>query len=100
MAWLVACVEVVQRDHKLRSYSLNAVAANFLGDQKEDVHYSIIADLQRGDEHTRKRLAVYCLKDAILPMQLIDKLLVMYNFIEMARVTGRYLHIRYILDSL
>jgi DNA polymerase delta subunit 1 len=79
---------VVQRDHKLRSYSLNAVAANFLGDQKEDVHYSIIGDLQRGDEHTRKRLAVYCMKDAILPMQLIDKLLVMYNTIEMARVTG------------
>jgi DNA polymerase delta subunit 1 len=79
---------VIQREHKLRSYSLNAVASYFLGDQKEDVHYSIIGDLHRGDENTRRRLATYCLKDALLPMQLTEKLLVMYNFIEMARVTG------------
>ena len=52
----------VQRDHKLSSYSLNAVAAHFLGEQKEDVHHSIISDLQAGNEETRRRLAVYCLK--------------------------------------
>lgn len=37
---------------------------------------------------TRRRLAVYCLKDAYLPMKLMEKLLCMYNYIEMARVTG------------
>ena len=42
--------------------SLNSVSAHFLGEQKEDVHHSIIADLQRGTEETRRRLAVYCLK--------------------------------------
>ena len=47
---------------RLRSYSLNAVAAHFLGEQKEDVHHSIIADLQAGNAETRRRLAVYCLK--------------------------------------
>jgi hypothetical protein len=31
---------------------------------------------------------VYCLKDAYLPQRLLDKLLIMYNYIEMARVTG------------
>ena len=46
----------------MRSYSLNAVAAHFLGEQKEDVHHSIIADLQAGNAETRRRLAVYCLK--------------------------------------
>ena len=51
-----------QRDHKLSSYSLNAVSAHFLGEQKEDVHHSIISDLQNGNEETRRRLAVYCLK--------------------------------------
>eukprot|EP00668_Euglena_longa_P046604 GGOE01062289.1.p1 GENE.GGOE01062289.1~~GGOE01062289.1.p1 ORF type:complete len:1052 (-),score=382.44 GGOE01062289.1:13-3135(-) len=78
----------VQREHKLRSYSLNAVATHFLQEQKEDVHHSIIADLQNGDEETRRRLAVYCLKDALLPLRLIDKLMIVINLVEMARVTG------------
>ena len=50
----------------LRSYSLNAVAAHFLGEQKEDVHHSIIADLQAGNAETRRRLAVYCLKVSLI----------------------------------
>ena len=79
---------VVQREYKLRSYSLNSVSAHFLNEQKEDVHYSIMADLQKGNAETRKRLAVYCLKDAVLPIRLLDKLLCLYNYIEMARVTG------------
>ena len=33
------------RNHKLSSYSLNSVSAEFLGQQKEDVHHSIISDL-------------------------------------------------------
>jgi DNA polymerase elongation subunit (family B) len=41
-------VQVIRRDYKLSSYSLNSVSAHFLGQQKEDVHHSIIADLQRG----------------------------------------------------
>ena len=36
----------------------------FLGEQKEDVQHSIITDLQNGTKETRRRLAVYCLKDA------------------------------------
>ncbi|KAG1677462.1 hypothetical protein FOA52_001918 [Chlamydomonas sp. UWO 241] len=78
----------IQREHKLSSYSLNAVSAHFLGEQKEDVHFSIISDLQNGNEETRRRLAVYCLKDAYLPQRLLDKLMFMYNYMEMARVTG------------
>lgn len=81
-------LQLITREYKLRSYSLNSVSAEFLGEQKEDVHYSIISDLQRGDEQTRRRLAVYCLKDAFLPIRLLDKLLFLTNYIEMARVTG------------
>lgn len=79
---------VIQRDYKLRSYSLNSVSQSFLGEQKEDVHHSIIADLQQGDEETRRRLAVYCLKDAYLPVKLLDRLMCIVNNVEMARVTG------------
>lgn len=43
---------------------------------------------QNGSDQTRRRLAVYCLKDAILPLRLLDKLMCVINYIEMARVTG------------
>lgn len=76
------------RNHKLSSYSLNSVSAEFLCQQKEDVHHSIISDLQMGSDADRRRLAVYCLKDAYLPQQLMNKLFVVVNHIEMARVTG------------
>ncbi|RKO95257.1 ribonuclease H-like protein, partial [Caulochytrium protostelioides] len=81
-------LQVMLRDHKLRSYSLNSVSYHFLGEQKEDVHHSIISDLQNGNEETRRRLAVYCLKDAYLPQRLLDKLMCIINYTEMARVTG------------
>lgn len=107
----------MQRDYKLRSYTLNAVCAQFLGEQKEEVHYSIITELQNGTDESRRRLAVYCLKvssrlrrgksrldrqltpkltfsfflssqDAYLPQRLMDKLMCFVNYTEMARVTG------------
>lgn len=81
-------LEHMRRNQKLSSYSLNAVSAKFLGQQKEDVHHSIISDLHRGTADDRRRLAVYCLKDAYLPQRLIDKLMVVVNHVEMARVTG------------
>lgn len=81
-------LQVMQRDYKLSSYSLNSVSAHFLSEQKEDVHHSIISDLQNGNAETRRRLAVYCLKDAYLPQRLLDKLMLIYNYVEMARVTG------------
>ncbi|XP_072080950.1 DNA polymerase delta catalytic subunit-like [Arachis hypogaea] len=59
-------LQVMQRDYKLSSYSLNSVSAHFLSEQKEDVHHSIISDLQNGNAETRRRLAVYCLKVHIL----------------------------------
>jgi DNA polymerase delta subunit 1 len=51
-------LQILQRDYKLRSYSLNSVSAHFLNEQKEDVHHSIISELQKGSEQTRHRLAV------------------------------------------
>lgn len=79
---------VIQKEHKLSSYSLNAVSAEFLGEQKEDVHHTMIGPLFESGPEGRRRVAVYCLKDAYLPMRLMDKLLCMYNYVEMARVTG------------
>jgi len=75
-------------NYKLRSYTLNSVCSHFLNEEKEDVHHSIISDLQNGNDQTRRRLAVYCLKDAYLPIRLLEKLMCLINYIEMARVTG------------
>ncbi|SPN98922.1 probable DNA-directed DNA polymerase III [Cephalotrichum gorgonifer] len=81
-------LQLIQRDHQLRSYTLNSVSAHFLGEQKEDVHYTMITELFNGTPETRRRLAVYCLKDAYLPMRLMQKLSCLENYTEMARVTG------------
>ena len=58
-------LQFMHREHKLRSYTLNSVCAQFLGEQKEDVHHSVITSLQNGTPESRRRLAVYCLK--VLP---------------------------------
>ncbi len=52
------------------------------------MHHSVITDLQNGTAQTRRRLAVYCLKDALLPLRLLEKLMCVINYMEMARVTG------------
>eukprot|EP00761_Pharyngomonas_kirbyi_P003062 gb/GECH01003066.1/.p1 GENE.gb/GECH01003066.1/~~gb/GECH01003066.1/.p1 ORF type:complete len:1039 (+),score=172.93 gb/GECH01003066.1/:1-3117(+) len=81
-------IQAVRREYKLSSYSLNSVSMRFLGEQKEDVHHTIITSLHEGDDESRRRLAVYCVKDALLPLRLLNKLMIMINYIEMARVTG------------
>lgn len=81
-------LQVIQRQSKLSSYTLNNVSAHFLGEQKEDVHHSMISVLFNGTDHDRNRLARYCFKDAYLPQRLLDKLMILYQFVEMARVTG------------
>ena len=52
------------------------------------MHHSAITDLQQGSAETRRRLAIYCLKDSLLPLRLFNKLMYMFNQVEMARVTG------------
>jgi len=78
----------MHREHKLSSYSLNSVSYQFLKEQKEDVHHTIIYSLQNGNPDTRRRIATYCLKDALLPLRLLQKFMCIYNYTEMARVTG------------
>ncbi|KAI0124213.1 DNA polymerase delta catalytic subunit [Xylariales sp. AK1849] len=81
-------LQLIQRDYQLRSYTLNSVCSQFLGEQKEDVHYTMITELFNGTPESRRRLALYCLKDAYLPQRLMDKLSCLANYTEMARVTG------------
>lgn len=50
--------------------------------------FSSLSLLQNGSDQSRRRLAVYCLKDAYLPLRLLEKLMCVINYMEMARVTG------------
>ena len=43
---LLLLLQILFRDTKLRSYSLNSVCFHFLKEQKEDVPHNIITDLQ------------------------------------------------------
>jgi DNA polymerase delta subunit 1 len=60
---LSALNETLQRN----TFGMLQVSAHFLGEQKEDVHHSIISDLQNGNAESRRRLAVYCLKVRLCP---------------------------------
>lgn len=52
------------------------------------MHYSELSKLHDESNESRRRIAIYCLKDAELPLKLMDKLMCLYNYTEMARVTG------------
>ncbi|KAI6197568.1 DNA polymerase [Aphelenchoides besseyi] len=78
----------IRREHTLRSYTLNNVSYHFLGERKEDVEYKNITKMHQGTASDRRRLAAYCLKDAELPLKLLNHLMVIVNNVEMARVTG------------
>ena len=73
--------------NKMRSLTLNNVAAHLLGEQKEDVAYSMINVLQR-TAAGRETLRLYCEKDALLPLQIFAKMQIVPSMVEMARING------------
>lgn len=81
--------ELIKTNYALRSYTLNNVSKHFLGDQqKDDMDYKLIPTYQRESSKTRGLLAKYCMQDTVLVSNLIDKLQLVVNNIEMARVVG------------
>ena len=70
------------------SFKLDSLAEKFLGDKKEDIHFTQITPMWNRDAAARRDLGVYCLKDALLPVRLMEKLNAVLNVVERARVTG------------
>lgn len=79
--------KVVMTDHKLRSYKMDDVAAEFLGTRKIHIAYSDIPTMQQTKEG-RHTLATYCVKDSWIPCQLGIKRSKFINALSMANVTG------------
>jgi DNA polymerase elongation subunit (family B) len=83
---LIDVMKVVQRDHKLDSYKLDAVASHFMGMNKHDVSPNDIFRLFRGDSADRKVVADYCVQDCALCNHLMMKLEIIANNVGMANV--------------
>ena len=77
---------VLRRNIKLRSYTLNNVSKTILKMQKDEMDYKLIPIYHVGTDDQRRKLAEYCLKDAILPILISEKKLFMRTYLELARV--------------
>lgn len=73
---------------KFRSYTLNSMSRELLGDEKVDVHYTQIGPLHDGSDKDRARLIYYCCVDSQLPLKILKARMGLVNGIEQARVTG------------
>lgn len=78
----------IQREKKLRSYSLNSCSAEFLGMQKDDISHTVIPDLFAGTPDDRASLGRYCIKDALLAWLLFETLAFPFTYLNYARVSG------------
>ena len=79
---------VWMQEFNLDSLKLGSVAKKFLGDDKEDIHFTQITPMYNLGPAQRRLLAIYCLKDAELPIALMRKLSALFNAVARARVTG------------
>lgn len=73
---------------KFRSYTLNFMSKELLDDTKVDVHHTQIPILYEGTDEDRTRLLWYCLKDALLPLRILQQQMAVVNGVEQARVSG------------
>lgn len=83
---LLDMMKVIQRDHKLDSYKLDAVASHFMKMNKNDVSPQDIFRLQKGSDDDRRIIAEYCLQDCALCNHLIMKLEILANNMGMSNV--------------
>lgn len=81
-------LKVIRGSHKLRQYTLDFVCHRFLKSKKEDMKYDLITPYFRGSQAEREKLLVYGLKDALLPLKLMQKLTIVSLQVQMARVTS------------
>lgn len=80
-------LQLLRKEYKLDSYSLNNVSKHFLGDAKVDLAaWEIFDKFERGADD-RALIAAYAAKDTVLPVRLFDRLCVFENLSEMSSAT-------------
>ncbi|KAK7022087.1 DNA polymerase [Favolaschia claudopus] len=82
-----------EKTRTLAGCKLGELARKYLnGSTKEaDVDFTMMNELQNGSDDDRKRLAVYCLKDAHIPMRLLFQEKCIENSVAAARQGGDFL---------
>lgn len=80
-------MQLVKREKKLDSYSLNNVAKQFLNDTKIDLPASEIFKKFRGSPEDRADIARYAVQDVLLPLRLFAKLNMFDNLAQMSVAT-------------
>lgn len=83
---IIDLMKVVQREHKLDSYKLDAVASHFMGLKKHDVSPQDIFNLYKEGPEQRSIIADYCVQDCALCNKLMMKLEIIANNVGMANV--------------
>ena len=80
-------MQLVKREKKLDSYSLNNVANTFLGESKLDLPAAEIFRKYRGTPEDRADIARYAVQDVLLPLKLFAKLSMYDNLLSMSVAT-------------
>lgn len=79
---------IMQREHKLTSYKLDAVAEHFLKERKVDLSaLEMFKKWAHGTDEDRRDVGIYCVQDTSLPLRLVNKLAIVPNMVEMAKAT-------------
>lgn len=81
-------LQIMRRDFKLDSYSLDNVSKHFLGSQKLDLPAAEIFRKFDGTPEDRADIARYAVRDTELPLQLLAKLSIWENMSEMANAVS------------
>ena len=86
---LLDMLPIVKRSEKLSDYKLNTVATFYLGQQKDDVHYTEIQAFHTRDAEHRGIVAKYCWWDAVLPLNIMfhKGVSTIESLVEMSRIT-------------
>jgi len=90
-------LQLFRKNYKRRSYALGALAQEFVGKTKKDIHHTEITPMYEGTDDSRTMLLIYCNWDAYLPAKMFHKTCMLVNLIQMARVTG--VPINYLLSK-
>lgn len=83
---------IIKTREKYNSYTLNNVAKIILGDTKEDVPHYLITPMFNRDAESQIKVLSYCVKDAVICVQIIEKKLLLISYIEDARTTHTHIN--------
>ncbi|KAL9647744.1 hypothetical protein ABK040_015232 [Willaertia magna] len=79
----------ILQKYKLNNYNLTSICTHFLKIEKEDYNNTTILNLlNSNNSKDKKRLFSYYLKETNLIIKLFNKLLILYNLFESAKING------------